>query len=48
MENQVGFDCDSITLIEAEIEALMHRLLETDPDAIYRLEKLLAKIRRQA
>ncbi len=36
---------DSISLIEGEIHELMRRLVQTDPDAILRLEKLLQRVR---
>lgn len=36
---------DSATLLEAEIDALMTRLLEMDPDAMTRLERMLSKMR---
>lgn len=36
---------DPVVLLEAEIEILAMRLVEVDPDAILRLEKLLARVR---
>jgi ubiquinone biosynthesis protein UbiJ len=36
---------DSPVLLTAEIETLMIRLLEMDPDAVTRLERLLSKMR---
>lgn len=36
---------ESVELLEAEIETLMMRLEETDPDALLRLEKVFAKFR---
>lgn len=36
---------EASVLIEAEIEMMMLRLLEQDPDGILRLERLLAKVR---
>lgn len=36
---------NSVNLIEHEIEFLMHRLEETDPDALLRLEKIFYKFR---
>lgn len=36
---------ESSELIEAEIDHLVRRLIETDTDAMLRIEKLLSKIR---
>lgn len=36
---------EAIELIEAEIYSLMRRMMETDPDAVLRLERLLSKLR---
>lgn len=36
---------DHVELLTAEIEVLMIRLQEVDPDAMLRLEKLMSKMR---
>lgn len=36
---------ESPELLEAEIDTLMRRLMLTDHDAIYRIEKLVCKLR---
>lgn len=35
----------STIILEAEIDCLMRRLIEVEPNAIYMLEKLLANLR---
>jgi hypothetical protein len=37
----------SAILLAAEIDALARRLLEIDPDAIHRLERILSDLRRE-
>lgn len=36
---------ETVELIEAEIDCLMRRMMEVDPDAVLRLERLLSKLR---
>lgn len=45
MSEKIDQGVESTVLIEAEIETLMRRLQETDPDALLRLEKLFSKFR---
>jgi hypothetical protein len=44
---QIDQGIESTELIEAEIDHLIRRLMETDPDALLRIEKLLEKIRSE-
>lgn len=36
---------EATEVLEAEIDVLMRRLIETDPDGFLRIEKLLSKLR---
>lgn len=38
---------ESVEILEAEIDALMRRLLEVDANAMLRIERLLSQIRRE-
>lgn len=41
----LGCDLELITLLEAEIDSAMRRLLALDSNAVLRLEKMLQKLR---
>lgn len=45
---QIDQGIESSELIEAEIDTLMRRLIETDANAMLRIETLLSRIRGEA
>lgn len=38
---------EAVELLEAEIECLIRRMIEVDPDAIHRVEKLFHRVKIQ-
>lgn len=45
--SQIDLGVESTELIEAEIDTLMRRMIETDPNAMLRIEQLVARVRVQ-
>jgi hypothetical protein len=43
--NKIDQGIEAVELIEAEIDTLMRRMIETDPDAMLRLERLMYRLR---